>query len=262
MFQISLYGGSDRGLVRENNEDSIAFTTFDEDAITLALVADGVGGHAGGEVASRLAVDSIMDFMSKAVLQASSGGGYSEQWLKQILSKSLNWANKTIFEQQSQQPAYSNMATTIVAVLVKDATLALSYLGDSRCYRWRDHTLQQLTHDHTVAMQMFDAGALSDEEYQQSPYHHIINHGLGLSKKEAAEETLFDIQDKDFYLLCSDGLTNSLTDLQIAAILDDSEDITNCVDELITCANDAGGKDNISVVMLECKAVDEPVVVD
>ena len=257
MFQINLHGGSDRGLVRENNEDSIAFTTFDEDAIALALVADGVGGHAGGEIASRLAVDSIMDFMAKAVLQASSGGGYSEQWLKQILSQALNSANKTIFEQQTEQPAYSNMATTIVAVLIKDETLALSYLGDSRCYCWRDHTLQQLTHDHTVAMQMFDAGALSDEEYQQSPYHHIINHGLGLSKKETAEETLFDIQDNDRYLLCTHGLTNSLSDIQIAAILDASDDISDCVDELITCANDAGGRDNISVVMLECKALGE-----
>ncbi|MCW9015176.1 MAG: Stp1/IreP family PP2C-type Ser/Thr phosphatase [Gammaproteobacteria bacterium] len=256
MMQIRMYGGTDRGMVRENNQDCIGYMHFEHSDISVAIVADGVGGHAGGEIASRLAVDEVEEFLRKAVLQATSGGGYSDQWLEQTLGHAIAAANSKIIKQQQHDEKVAEMATTIVSVLMKDDKIALSYLGDSRCYLWQDNRVKLLTKDHTIAQQLLDEGAISRQQYSASPYHHVINQALGLKEEVEPEVTCLTAQPNDTYLLCSDGLTNCLNDRQIAKLLDTSPDIESCVDELITQANDAGGVDNISVVLIQYQSPD------
>lgn len=251
MVRFNIYGGSDRGLVRKNNEDSIACVQFEHAPVVLALVADGVGGYEGGEVASKLAVDSIHDHVRKSVLQAKSGGGFTEQWMEQVLDLAIREANEQILDQREQDPQLGSMATTIVAAVAKDHRLSLAYMGDSRCYLWRDQRLQQLSHDHTVAQQMVDEGGFDQQQLQFLPYHHVLSRALGLEDEARPDCQILEIRDADIFLLCSDGLTNCLSDEEITDILARTSDIHACGEELIASANDAGGTDNISVVLLQ-----------
>ena len=251
MESIKIYGGTDRGMVRENNQDAIGYLQFDHSDISLAIVADGVGGHAGGEIASRLAVETIEEYLRKAVLQATSGGGYTEQWLEQMLRHAIEAANDAIAREQLLEKTLENMATTIVSLLIRNDNLALAHLGDSRCYRWKDDELTQLTTDHTIAQQLLDEGAITRKQFSVSPYHHVISQALGLKIDIKLQPEVLTAQPGDTYLLCSDGLTNCLNDQQIASVLNRNSDLESSVDELITRANDAGGVDNISVVLVQ-----------
>ena len=251
MSKLTIYGGTDRGMVRKQNEDSIGYVQFDHSPVSLAVVADGVGGHAGGEVASRMAVDAIEEFVRKAVLQANSGVGYVDNWLEQTLVNAIEYANKKIIDHQLKNQPLANMATTVVALLIKENQLVLSHLGDSRCYRRRNNQLELLSHDHTLAQQMVDNGVIDEKQMRNSPYHHVLNRALGLENTVCASACHHELYASDFYLLCSDGLTNCLDDEQISAILKNNSDMHACIEELIASANDVGGVDNISVVIVQ-----------
>ncbi len=244
MHNIDFAGGTDIGRLREKNEDSILLCGFEHSDVYLFAVADGVGGHKGGDVASQIAVDTIRESVQKAVLQASSGGGYSEHWLELSLEHAINNANRKILEQQ-QDPDLYNMATTIVAILIKDGMMAISYLGDSRCYKYSHSKLTQMTQDHTI---------LNESGYQHvdenSSYSHLITRALGLSDGIEIEVECIPLISDTCYLLCSDGLTNCLSDQQINQLLNASYDLPECIDTLITYANDNGGIDNISAVLV------------
>ncbi len=251
MAVVNIYGGTDRGMVRRNNEDSIGFVQFEHSPISLGIVADGVGGHEGGEVASRMAVDAIEEYVRKSVLQATSGGGYGDHWLEKTLINSIEEANRLITNVQATDKHLSSMATTVVTILIKEEELCLAYLGDSRCYRWRNNHLEQISHDHTVAQQLLDEGSFSEEQIQLTPYHHVLSRALGLDGVANADSINIKTEDSDIYLLCSDGLTNCLSDKQIEEIIKNKKDINECAEELIASANDAGGADNISVVLAQ-----------
>lgn len=252
-MHVEIYGGTDRGLQREQNEDAIRHAQFEQASISLALVADGVGGHAGGEVASLLAADVIDNYVTSSIPRDLDGGGYSEDWLQQTLAIAIERANREIITGQQKDTMLSSMATTIVGILIKDQKLALGFLGDSRCYRWRDSQLQQITEDQTLAQQMLDQNIINKKQFMVSPYHHVLSRALGLAEITKMDIHLHNIIDGDVFLLCSDGLTNCLSDPSIADILAKKPDITEATDELITCANDAGGMDNISVVLVKCE---------
>jgi protein phosphatase len=252
MFNIEIYGGSDTGLVRENNEDRIGYELYHDVEIALAIVADGVGGYEGGEIASEISVNFIRQSIRKAIMLARSGGGFAEHWSQKALLNAFAEANREIIQQQTAHTNLHNMASTVVAVLCQQNQLVLSHYGDSRCYMWRDSQLTQLTKDHSVAQQMLDDGVLSEENYYLSPYHHVISHALGLEKIVVAKTAQYQIENGDVFLLCSDGLTNCLKDKYIARVMMDYADIQLCTEELISRANDAGGVDNISVVLVRC----------
>ena len=253
MFRFEIYGGTDKGLVRENNEDSIGYELYSNNDIALAVVADGVGGYEGGEIASRITVEIIKESVGKSFMLVKSGAGYSENWMQQALLGSFAEANDEIIRQQKIDKHLHRMASTVVAVLCRENNLVLSHYGDSRCYRLRNNELIQLTRDHSMAQQMLDDGILTEDNYNMSPYHHIINHAMGLEQTVVAEATEYSLEHEDVFLLCSDGLTNCLNDKKIHAVMNNYSDIQLCVDELIAQANDAGGVDNISVVVVKCK---------
>ena len=253
MLKINIYAGTDRGKVRANNQDSICFNQFDKKSQVLALVADGVGGHAGGEVASQLAVDTIEEYFRKSLLLVHSGAGYTDNWLPQNIEKSIQLANQKIKQQQLEDTGLSSMATTLVMLVVIDDMVGFSCLGDSRLYGWRDKHLTQLSKDQTVAQQMLDEGTLTEAQAKISPYHHVLTNGLGIKNDITIKVSDLIINNSDMYLLCSDGLTNCLTDNAIADILSTELQLKDKVEELIAAANDNGGQDNISVVLLQCE---------
>lgn len=250
-LKLAYAGGSDIGLVRHKNEDSILLTEFEHSDVLLFIVADGVGGHAGGDVASQLAVQSIKKYVKKAVLLAHSGGGYGEHWLQLTLNQALLEANSKLLLEQSKQPEFSNMATTVVVLLVHENQMGLSHLGDSRCYHYANKQLSQITEDHTYLQKLLNDGDIEQYEFEHSPLHHIINQALGLMPLNNVVVNQLELKSQSIFLLCSDGLSNSVSDKKIQTIISASNDLQQCVDELITRANDGGGMDNISVVLVK-----------
>ncbi len=245
---IEYAGGSDIGLIRERNEDSILMCQYEHSDVCLFVVADGVGGHKGGDIASQLAVETIQKVVGKSVLQANSGGGYGENWLDMTLRHAIVEANGAILEQQAQAEL-ENMATTVVCALVKGEQLVTSYLGDSRCYLFQDDELQQLTEDHTMLRDMLNEGAINQDLYESIPLHNMISKALGIADEVEPEATRYTITEGQTFLLCTDGLTNNLEDAEITAILQQTSDAQECIDTLITQSNDHGGTDNISIVL-------------
>ncbi len=252
---IDYAGGTDRGRVREHNEDSVLYCGFPHSDVSLFIVADGVGGHAGGEVASQLAVETMREVVGKAVLQANSGGGYAESWLQMTLRHAVLEANRKIIEQQQAQQQYDNMATTVVAILLKGTALALTHLGDSRCYRLVDDQLQQMTEDHTLLQSMLNEGKIDQQQFDSLPMHNVISQALGLKQSPPVVVELHELAENETWLLCSDGLTNCASDVEILQQLQINPELPDCVDQLITLANDHGGIDNISVVLLRLSSL-------
>lgn len=249
VFHLHYAAGSDRGRVREQNEDRVFSSRFEHSDVVLLVVADGVGGYAGGEVASQLCIDHMQQTVAKAVLQAHSGGGYSEHWLTQTLQQAVLEANQQIIQARQQQAELANMATTVVALLIKQQSAALCHLGDSRCYCYTQQ-LQQLTTDHTMLQDMLRDGQIDQQAFELSPMHHVISRALGLHVLPQLDLQLIELQANERYLLCSDGLTDCVSDAQIEHVLEQYSDVEQCVDELIKLANDHGGPDNVSVVLL------------
>ncbi|RDH84596.1 MAG: Stp1/IreP family PP2C-type Ser/Thr phosphatase [endosymbiont of Galathealinum brachiosum] len=248
-------GGTDRGKVRQQNQDSILMSEFEHSNAVLLLVADGVGGHKGGEVASKLAVDTIQAYVAKAILQAHSGGGYGSDWLSLTLKHAIADANLHIMEQQKLNFDLNNMATTIVAMLIHDNEVAISHLGDSRCYQYSQQLLKQVTEDHTMLQKMLNEGKINQHEFEIMPMHHMISQAIGLVDDPDIQANRLELNQNRIYLLCSDGLTNCVSDEQIKLILEKNECLETAVDELITRANDNGGVDNISVIIVKSEVM-------
>jgi len=252
VITIKYAGGSDRGKVREQNEDSYLCCSFDNSDVSLCIVADGVGGYAGGAEASLLAAQTMRTSVEKALLLAQSGGGYAEQWLALTLDQAIVDANLAILNQQKAQPEFEQMATTVVVMLIKNNQMVYGHLGDSRGYQYVDKLLTQLTEDHTYLQDMLNAGKINQHEFELLPMHNIISQALGLSAEPEIKICHLCLQKNAMYLLCSDGLTNCISDAQIQHILETGLPVEACVDELITSANDNGGVDNITAILVIC----------
>jgi protein phosphatase len=242
---------TDVGRRRRENEDSFCVVPD----LGLYVVADGMGGHAAGEVASRLAVKTIRECMGKymrgeATLPPGEALGSGSREAAYLLS-SIQRANRAIFEMASQRPEYGGMGTTIVAALAHERIVNLAYVGDSRIYRIRDGQIVQVSRDHSVVQQHVDQGILSAEEAQRAHYRHMITRALGL--KDAVEVDLTDLpaMPGDLLLLCSDGLSDLLKDSEIlAAVAAHTTDLEQGCRALVERANTKGGDDNITVLLI------------
>jgi len=223
---------SHQGMVRENNEDSIFPTSSGEsnDGAVL-IVADGMGGHVAGEVASRLAVNAAASSELEAGDRVAAG-------------------NRAIREEVSRDPGLEGMGTTMTLLTVDDGVAHLAHVGDSRAYLLRDRELAQLTEDHTVAAEYVAMGELSSHEAVSHPQRHMLTRTLGLTRFVNIDEIDVELIQGDRLLICSDGLTEMVSDDDIAKTLGDGTP-DEVVWELIELANEAGGVDNISVVVLE-----------
>ncbi len=224
---------SDIGKVREGNEDS--YLALDP----LFAVADGMGGHRGGEVASKLALEILENQFRRR---------------QGALAEHVQEANLAVFERSQLDRRVAGMGTTLTVAVMEDERVRLAHVGDSRAYLFRDGELRLLTEDHTLVQRMVDEGEITAGEAETHPYRSVLTRALGVEQSVAVDEGSLEVQDGDRLLLCTDGLTGMVTDEQIGAILRDIGDPQEAADRLVRAANRAGGIDNITAVVLDVEA--------
>lgn len=239
MPRYRCFSASDRGRRYPLNEDSVGHTELPGGGVAAA-VADGVGGRPGGACASRLAVQGLL-----AALGEDAGG---ERLLERLSAAALA-ANAAVRRGRREHAGYEEMATTLVAFAARDDEAALLSVGDSRAYLWRDSRLQCLTRDDTVAEQMLADGTLSAADLARSPYQHVLTRALGMADHCPVTAQPCPLRPGDLLLLCSDGLNKALSDGEIAAVLASAADAA-AVGGLIAAANEAGGADNVTVLLI------------
>lgn len=246
-FRLYMAGLSDTGVVRDHNEDYIAW----DEGFGLAVLADGMGGHKAGDVASRLCVETLRDVLLPALgkpMRVRANKGMSRH--ATLVRRAVGKANGVVFDAAQNDPAYRGMGTTLVMALFYDGKVVVAHVGDSRLYRLRSGKLAALTADHSLVQQMLDQGAIDEDEARNSPYAHVITQAVGVSDKLAAEVQELDAQPGDIYLLCSDGLTDMLDDADIRDSLQATQgNWPRAAQRLVDLANRKGGRDNVSVVI-------------
>ena len=251
-LRISADAQSDVGRKRKGNEDALCLN----DEQRLYVVADGMGGHAAGEVASRVAVDAIAEFVEL------TGGNQEITWPFGLddtisyegnrLKTAVRHANTRVIEATRESAEYEGMATTVAAVLVDGDIANLAHVGDSRIYLWNGESIEQLTRDHSWVNEQIENGAISPEQARSHPLRNVVTRALG-----GRADLVVDIQSRrmapgDMLLLCSDGLTTMIPDDGIARILRESDgDVARATTALVSEANERGGEDNITVVLLK-----------
>lgn len=232
---------TDIGRKRSQNQDNIASCP----ELGLFVVADGMGGHRGGETASAMAVEIIPQIVRSTV----SG---SEWDPKEVIADAVLQANNRIFERAQQQSTLQGMGTTTVSMLFKGNTLTIGHVGDSRAYFFRDGNLWQLTRDHSLVQEKLRAGMITRAEVKTDRMKNVITRSVGFEPDVNVETYEMDTQAGDLFLLCSDGLSGLVDDDQIAEILrQESATLEDAVKALINAANSNGGDDNISTILVE-----------
>ena len=246
---------TDVGRRRTGNEDSFCLAP----ELNLFVVCDGMGGHAAGEVASRLAVDTIHESMQKYLAGENVPlVGEPRQDCSppsNFLLSSIQMANKAIYEKAQSHPDYAGMGTTIVAVLGIGDRLALTHVGDSRIYRVRDGKIAQVTKDHSVVQMQLDRGIITPEEAAESQYRHMITRALGLKAVVEIDLVEESAAEGDLLLLCSDGLSDLVAAQEmLGKITANSAQLGAACQALVNLANERGGVDNITTMLVEVRA--------
>ncbi len=247
--KVRFVGLSDTGKVREHNEDSIA---LDLD-VGLLVLADGMGGYNAGEVASGIAVKTIMSLVREQVeredmSQPDRSSGLSRSTI--ILRDAILRANKIIYQTARTQPQCEGMGTTVVAALFFDNRVTIAHVGDSRLYRQRNGKFEQVTMDHSLLQELVDRGFYSAEEAQRAANKNYVTRALGVEPSVEVEIQEVPAQKGEVYVLCSDGLSDMIEDEDIHLTINTfGDNLDTVARQLIQLANDNGGRDNISVLM-------------
>ena len=269
-FNVRSFGISDRGQVRTANEDCFLIAEL---ARTLRvhhsnlpqskashschrghvfLIADGIGGHQAGDVASGLSVMSIEDFLLNTLKRFSNLQANEEQAALKDLQDALFQADARIFEESALHPEWRGMGTTLTMAFAVNWRMFVAHAGDSRCYWYTQGRLQQITQDHTMTAEMVRQGIISPEQQAKHPWRHVVTNILGGTERGVrAELHSLDLHPGDLILLCSDGLTEMVSDEQITSILHTQQQPETACKRLVDEANQRGGKDNISVIVAQ-----------
>jgi protein phosphatase len=234
---------SDRGRKRPTNEDAFGFSIEQG----VYLVCDGMGGAAGGEIASSLAVDEMLRLLND---QAGSKNGSKAAVMPALAEEAVNAANEAIFSRSQRNDKLNGMGTTLVGLLADERRVWVLNIGDSRCYRLRNRRLEQITLDHSLVEEQVRLGRMTRSEALRSPLRNVITRALGTQSSVTPDIFELEPEPGDLFLLCSDGLTRELTDRSIESLL--SADLpleTACV-RLVEAAKKAGGHDNITCILV------------
>ena len=238
---LKAWGMKDIGKCREINQDYIYVS---EEPIgnlpNLFLVADGMGGHKAGDLASEYTVAKVQEAVSKSMQTIPY----------QILKGAFQYANQKLLEKAGESDSYTGMGTTLVAATVKNDAVYVVNVGDSRLYKIGDK-IEQITEDHSLVEEMVRMGEISKEQARNHPDKNIITKAMGVSDTVEPDYFDTDLQKGECLLMCSDGLTNMVSDRQIKEIVELRTDLESCAKELIRAANQNGGRDNIAVVLIE-----------
>jgi protein phosphatase len=242
---IEIISRTDTGRVRTHNEDSIS----GEESIGLVVLADGMGGCQAGEVASKIAVNTIMDKLCTPLKTISRYA--TQRYHTILLEQAVLKANQAIHYKAKQESNYEGMGTTVVAVLFHDDFISVAHVGDSRLYRLRGNEFCQLTKDHSLLQELIDCDFYTPEQAQNSPNKHILTQVLGIEQMVNIEMQQYKILEQDIYLLCSDGLSDMLKESDIYnIIINKNNSLEQAAHSLINAANEKGGKDNISLMLV------------
>ena len=232
---------TDVGRVREQNQDFVyAVDTKIGTLSNLFLVADGMGGHNAGDRASSCAVEAVLRSVKRT----------RDKSPVKVIQKAMDQANKKVLEESLSDVAYHGMGTTIVVATIKDDTLYVGNVGDSRLYLIRDG-ITQITKDHSLVEEMIRAGGITREEGKNHPDKNVITRAVGVGQYVAADIFDMDLQTGDVILMCTDGLTNMLEDEEILKIITKEKGIENAGKKLIEEANKKGGRDNITALLID-----------
>ena len=247
--KLRFVGETDIGKVREHNEDTIACDA----EIGLLVVADGMGGYNAGEVASGIAVKTIVNLVRESVEREDLRVNDAETGMSRssiILRDAIHRANKIIYQTAKTQPQCEGMGTTVVSALFFDNKMAVAHVGDSRMYRLRNEKFEQVTMDHSLLQELVDRGFYSAEEAQRAANKNYVTRALGVEPNVDVEVQEVSVQKGDFYVLCSDGLSDMVEDDDIHLTISTfGDNLDTVAKQLIQLSNDNGGRDNISVVM-------------
>jgi PPM family protein phosphatase len=241
---------TDVGKVRDHNEDAIG----SQPEIGLWVLADGMGGYNAGEVASGIAVKTIIDLVVEACKrekrnEIEAGTGYMRQTI--VLRDAILRANKVINQTAQSQPQCEGMGTTLVASLFYDDKVSIAHVGDSRMYRLRANRFEQITMDHSLLQELVDRGFYSQEEAQRSTNRNYVTRALGVESNVEVEVQEVDVQKGDYFLMCSDGLPDMVEDEDIHLTISTfNNDVRTVGEQLIKLTNDNGGRDNVSVILV------------
>lgn len=238
------FGKTDTGKLRHINQDFIYINNYHIGSLqNLYIVADGIGGHNAGEVASQKVIEFFVQYIKESK---------NDVEVLDTLVEAVNYANNEIFKLGQEVEEYNNMGTTVLAVTIKEDKIFIAHVGDSRLYGIRNGKIARMTTDHTYSIDLFKAGEITLEETETIPQKHMLTRAVGTDKNVEVDALFCDVLKDDIFILCSDGLSTMLNDEEILKTI--NENIKNgeeVVDVLIKKANDNGGKDNIAVIVIK-----------
>lgn len=238
------WGQSDIGKSRKDNQDAFAYSVSDTKKIAFAVVCDGMGGAAAGNIASRLALEEFTD-----CIRGADYKNLSDEKLCNLLENAANTANAAVHKRSEEEPELHGMGTTLVAVVTTQTKTAVINIGDSRAYKVNSDGITRITRDHSLVEDMVRMGELTEQQAQEHPGKNLITRAIGTDSFVTGDVFFPEINQGDYILLCSDGLSNLVTEQEILyeVMYGDNSD---CCRRLIDIANDRGGYDNITVVLL------------
>lgn len=237
---------SDKGKKREINEDCFFISDFNNKSDgEFCIIADGMGGHNSGEVASRTAVDTV-----KLYIEENYKTGMTSEEIVELLTKSMTLANNVIYKKAISEEKHSGMGTTAILCVLGSERLHIAHVGDSRAYIVRDNIMQQITIDHSVVEELVVNGTITREQATNHPQKNIITRALGSEEDTQIDIYIQKYKKDDIIFICTDGLTNMLSDVEILSKLKNSDSLQNAIEELVQTANDRGGPDNITAVAI------------
>ena len=246
MFEFA--HATDPGKVRANNEDAVA-----TDALhNVAVLADGMGGYNAGEIASAMAVSFVRTELTHWLQTQNTRSTLTDA--KRAVEACISNANIAIFNAAQANPQFSGMGTTLVVAMFNAGRVVIGHVGDSRCYLWRSGVLTSLTKDHSLLQEQIDAGLLTQAQAKLATHKNLVTRALGVELAVKVDVRDHQPMADDVYLMCSDGLNDMLSDLELGLILNNAGTLSEKTQALIQQANAAGGRDNISVILVQAKA--------
>jgi len=248
---VEVAGRSDVGRVRSSNEDSYGY----DPRLGVYVVCDGMGGHAAGEIASQIAVDSVLAYFRDQEPMAADATLIDAPLGARLLADAVNKANESILRYADEHEATAGMGTTLVAARFHDGKFTIAHVGDSRIYLMREGELVQLTEDHSFVMEQVRRGVLTVEEAKHSSAQHIITRALGTGDDSPPDLAEFPAQEGDLLLLTTDGLMRHVEDREIKAILSQIPSLQAACNTLVDAAIEGGGEDNATCLLLRVKNV-------
>jgi protein phosphatase len=251
-MNLEFFHLTDVGRSRDNNEDSVAVDT----SVGLGVLADGMGGYNAGEVASQMLTSFIVTELGRWLKESGTAAASGD--VRRAMDICVDNANRAIFNAANTNPRYAGMGTTLVLGVFRDEGLLLGHVGDSRAYRLRGSQFTQITRDHSLLQEQIDAGLLTVEEAAYSSNKNLVTRAVGVEDTVMLELHLHEVQPGDLFLFCSDGLSDMVDEAAIGQLLINHPSLAEAGQALVDAANEAGGRDNIAIVLARAEGRVKP----